>query len=219
MKSNLMALHKQLVNSTSPAILLRKFTKEYVDWPNFKAVPQDAYEFWLKNQSNKVRREIGNLRKEKICLRTYIAQCEYDVATSIRRLIRYDFLDKQGAFKPGSRYGVGTDVYLPVHRAILKHLTNDEVVRLRCSVKKVPLEEALFLCDSPLTLEEAKERIQSLGLTSKVSIKGESWMVLAELPYDLHKAGIDPVSSEQTNKPRRTKNEYHDLQYQHPPRR
>lgn len=187
MKFNLMALHKQLVNSTSPAILLRKFSPEYVDWPKFQSVPQDAYEFWLKKQTNKVKREIDNLRKEKMCLRVYLAQCEYNVETSLNLLVRYGYLDKQGAFKPGSRYGVGTgfEVYLPVHRSIIKHLTNDEVVRPRCSVKKISLEEAIFLCDSPLTLEEAKERIQSLGLTSKVSIKRESWFVPADLPYDL----------------------------------
>ena len=185
MKFNLMALHKQLVNSTSPAILLRKFSPEYVDWPKFQSVPQDAYEFWLKKQTNKVKREIDNLRKEKTCLRTYLAQCEYNVATSIRLLVRYDYLDKQGAFKPGSRYGTGFEVYLPVHQNILKHLTNDEVVRHRCSVKKVPLEEALFLCDSPLSIDEAKERIMQLNLATSVTMKGDNWLVPADLPYDL----------------------------------
>ena len=185
MKIDLMELHKQLKDSISPVLLLCNFPREYIDYPKFKSVPQDAYEVWLKKQPARVRREIEVMGKEKVRLRTYLLQCGYNVETSLSLLVRNGYLDKHGWFSPNSRYGKGAEVYLPVHSNILKNLTNDQAVRPRRSVTKVPLEEALFLCDSDLTPEEAKSRIQALGLTSKVSIKGDSWRVPVDLPYDL----------------------------------
>ena len=185
MAIDLMTLHRRTKGSTSPVLLMRYFPKDYIGYPDFNAVPQDAYELWFEMQPKKVQRIITNRSRERIKLRTYLSQCGYNEESSTRHLIRNHFLEKNGEFPSGSRYGDSWYIYLPIDPKIEKHFTEDKVPRYRPTTKKVPLEEALFLCDSSLTLEEAKERIKALKLTSKVSIKGDSWKVPADLPYDL----------------------------------
>ena len=185
MAIDLMMVHRMTKGSSSPVFLLRNFSKEYLGYPDFNAVPQDVYDFWYNKQPKKVQRTITNRSRERVNLYTYLSQCGYNAESTIRHLIRNHFLEKNGEFPVGSNYGTSWYVYIPVDKKIEKHFTEEKVPRYRASTKKVPLEEALFLCDSKLTLEAAKSRIKALGLTSKVSIKGASWRVPVDLPYDL----------------------------------
>ena len=181
---NLLEIHKAADGSQSPSILLRRHKATEVNHPSY-VVGKPLFDEWVSmHRSKKVQQRIFNTFKESIPLTDYLVQNGYNLRVTLIRLRRYDFLTHDSKFPYNSLYGYGEHVYLPVPKNLVTHLTDDEVINPR-TMRKITLEEALFLCDSSLSLEEAKERILSMGLSSKVSIKGESWFVPAELPYDL----------------------------------
>ena len=181
---NLLEIHKKVESSQNPTILLRRYSRLEVNHPSY-VVGKPLFEEWVSmHRSKKVQKRILNTLKDSMPLADYLVQNGYNLKATLIRLRWYDFLTSDSKFPYNSIYGYEEHVYLPVPKNLVKHLTDEEVKKTH-TMKKISLEEALFLCDSPLSIDEAKERILSLGLSSKVSIKGESWLVPADLPYDL----------------------------------
>lgn len=182
MKYDLMSLHKRVPDSRNPLSLLNRFTKEELNYPHFSDVSEEVFNFWLNMHGKRAKTRILSRFRPRIPLLQYLKQNGYCISGTLAKLNWYKITSSKGAFPKNSLHGEGFDVYLPPSPKLINHFSDTPLKKRK---ELVPLEDALFLCDSSLTPEEAKERIKALKLTSKVSIKGDSWKVPANLPYDL----------------------------------